>query len=166
MIKSVVAIILVSALALPANASPLAINGTGANGAEFRLSAERGHVVAITLVSRYTRGELEKINEALKPELGPTVNLVTVVDFVGIPRLFFGFARMQIAAASKTTPVQFVVDDDSHWGPALGAAPDRRVDILVLDQQGELRGHFVGVDQVNAARRLMRELCCAMPSRS
>src|SRR4051812_48416661 len=94
-----------------ATAAPLTVNGTAATGGEFRLDATRGRIVTITLVSRYTRGELERVNDALKADLGRDTELVTVVDFVGIPHMFQGIARRRIAEASRTTPVQFVVDD-------------------------------------------------------
>jgi hypothetical protein len=145
-------------VAASASALPLSINGTSAQGRAFHLDDDRGRVVAITLVSRYTRKELERINAALTSEVGPDVKMVTVVDFIGIPRLFHGYARRKVVEGTQHTPVQFLVDDRGSWRAALGAAPDKRVDIIVLDRAGELRGHFVGVGEIEPARRLIREL--------
>lgn len=139
-------------------ALPVCISGTSAQGHAFRLDDDRGRVVAITLVSRYTRKELERINAALVSELGPDVKMVTVVDFMGIPRLFHGYARRKVVEGTLHTPVQFLVDDRGSWRTALGAAPDKRVDIIVIDRDGELRGHFVGAGEIEPARRLIREL--------
>jgi hypothetical protein len=145
-------------IAAPAAASPVSISGASAEGHAFRLDDDRGRVVAITLVSRYTRKELERINAALASELGADVKMVTVVDFIGIPRLFHRYARRKVVEGTQHTPVQFLVDDRGCWRVALGAAPDKRVDIIVLDRDGELRGHFIGAGQIEPARQLIRAL--------
>jgi hypothetical protein len=147
-----------SVMGSPARGAPLTIVGTDARGGAVRIDEHRGRVVLITLVSRYTRGELEKINAALAGELGTQVRLFTVVDFVGIPRLFHGYARRKVAESEARTPARLLVDDRGAWRSALGAVPDKRVDIIVLDAGGEVRGHFVGVHQVEEVRRLVRAL--------
>ena len=144
-----------------ASALPVSISGARAGGGTVRLDEARGRVVAITLMSRYTRDELQRINRALEPEVGPDVRMVTVVDFIGIPRLLYGLARSRVAAAAVDPAVEVVVDDRGSWRASLGAAPDKQVEIIVLDQRGELRGHFVGVAEVDAARRLIRDLRAA-----
>ena len=150
-----------AALALGASSAralPLSIDGVRAKGGTVRLDEERGRVVAITLMSRYTREELERINGELKSAVGPDVQMVTVVDFVGIPRLFHSLARSRVAAGAVDPAVEVVVDDSGSWRASLGAAPERQVDIIVLDQRGELRGHFVGMQQIESAKKLIREL--------
>jgi hypothetical protein len=142
----------------PLHAVPVSVSGRRADGQPFALAETRGRVVAITLVSRYTRRELERVNDELKRELGRDVALVTVVDFVGIPRLFHGYARRKVIEGTRGSPVAFVVDDCGWWSAALRAAPAERVDILVLDRAGELRGHFVGAADLARARQLIHAL--------
>jgi hypothetical protein len=149
---------LCNTLAGSALALPVRIGGDSAQGHAISLDDYRGRVVAITLVSRYTRKELERVNAALVGEIGPDVTMMTVVDFIGIPRLFHGYARRKVAEGAAHTVVQFLVDDRGSWRMALDAAPDKRVDIIVLDREGELRGHFVGVSDIERARRLIRDL--------
>jgi hypothetical protein len=146
-----------------ARALPVSISGTNAQGRPFRLEEERGRVVAITLVSRYTRDELARINEALKAEVGPDVLVVTVVDLTAVPRLFRALARHRVAQQALADRVQFVIDDSGRWSSTLGAVPDERVDIIVLDRGGELRGHFVGWPEVERARQLIRDLRAGLP---
>jgi hypothetical protein len=143
---------------VPAGAAPIALEGVDPHGRAFRIADARGKVVAIDLVSRYTRRELEQINQALEPQIDGGMKLVTVVDFTGIPRLFRGYARRKVCENVKGNSVQFVVDDEGQWRAALGARPDRRVDILILDRNGELRGHFVGARQLAPAIRLIGRL--------
>jgi hypothetical protein len=150
-----IAALLCSSTAL---ALPVSISGARAAGGTVRLDDERGRVVAITLMSRYTSDELQRINRALESEAASDVRIVTVVDFIGIPRLFHEVARARVAAAAIDPAIEVVVDDSGSWRARLGAAPDKRVDIIVLDRSGELRGHFVGLAQVDDARRLIRDL--------
>ena len=147
--------------ALPVAAAPVQMSGVDIKGRSIRLEEGRGRVIAITFASRFTGSEAEQVNKSLMQEASPAVGMVSIVDFVGIPALFFGMARDIIASWSPKTPARLVIDEQSSWSSALGAAPDKRVDILVLDRDGELRGHFVGVGQVEAARRLIHELTAA-----
>jgi hypothetical protein len=143
---------------LTAAADPIAVQGEDVDGRPVRLSDARGRVVAVTFASRYTGGEAERVNNALVSEVGDKLRMVSVIDFVGIPPMFFGMAKGIIARWTKRTPASLVVDEGSAWRRPLGADPARRVDIFVLDQSGEVRGHFVGADQVEDARRLIRAL--------
>jgi hypothetical protein len=139
-------------------AEPLNASGEDILGHAVRLEDARGRVMAITFASRFTGGEAEQVNKALMREVSPGVGMVSVVDFVGIPQMLYGLARNVIATWTPKTPAQLVIDEHGLWRSRLGAVPDKQVDILVLNRQGELCGHFVGVRQVEDARRLIREL--------
>jgi hypothetical protein len=143
---------------MPAEAVPISIDGADVRGQAIRLNEARGSVVAITFASRYTGDEAERVNKALSLEVNASVRMVSVVDFSGIPELFYGMARHIIATWAPRTTARLVVDERGLWRAALGAAPDVRVDIIVLDREGELRGHFVGAGQVEEARRLIHLL--------
>ena len=155
--RLLVALLVMAAVA--AKAAPVQIAGFDARGHAFRLSDLRGDVIAVTLVSRWTRKELQKVNARLITRIAPArMAVVTVVDFVGIPKGFHDYARKQIVAGGKKSPVHFVADDRGVWGSYFGARPDKRVDIIVVDQRGEVRGHFVGAAQTQAALQLIDRL--------
>jgi hypothetical protein len=128
-----------------------------ARGRTFRLDDDRGRVVVLTVVSRYTRRDAERLNEALEPYASGRVDVVSVIDFVGIPHLFHGFARRKIREASQNSNIRFLVDVPGQWRRYFGVAPDQRVDIIVIDGEGAVRGRFAARD-VDAALRLIRAL--------
>ena len=155
--RLVVALLVMVAVA--AHAAPVQVAGFDARGQTFRLSDLRGQVIAVTLVSRWTRKELEKVNARLITRIAPArMAVVTVVDFIGIPKGFHAYARKQIIAGGKKSPVRFVADDLGIWRSYFDARPAKRVDIIVVDQHGEIRGHFVGAAQTQAALQLIDRL--------
>jgi hypothetical protein len=139
----------------PARANEPAI--ADPDGHPFALAASRGRPVALIVVSRYTRKDAERINDALTPLAGP-VEVITAVDFMGIPGLFHGYARRKIREAQRRSPIRMLVDERGQWRRFFGVAPDKRVDILVLDRNGTLRGRFAGPKQLHAALDLIRTL--------
>ena len=128
------------------------------NGHPFTLAASRGRPVALIVVSRYTRKDAERINVALTPLARRNVDVITAVDFMGIPGLFHGYARRKIREAQTRSPIRMLVDEHGQWRRFFGVAPDKRVDILVLDRAGVLRGRFAGPKEVHAALDLIRTL--------
>lgn len=153
--RALVSVLLAAVLAAPAAAAPALVD---AHGRAFALDADRGRVVALIVVSRYTRRDAERINDALTAVAGGDVDVITAVDFMGIPGLFHGFARRKIREAQARSPIRMLVDEHGQWRRHFGVAPDRRVDIIVLDRDGRVRGRFAGPAGVNDALRLIRAL--------
>src|SRR5437660_9723717 len=73
------------------------LNGADGHGRPFDLRSLRGQVVALTFTSRYTKDEAHKINQALASRVDRDFAVVTVVDLVGVPSLFHGYAKRRIA---------------------------------------------------------------------
>lgn len=138
---------------------PVSLEGRDAAGRPFRLESERGRVLAVTLVSRYTQRQVERINDALGACARPgEVSVVTVVDFIGIPHLFHGYARRKVLEGTQRSRIRFLVDEQGLWRSYFQARPDQRIDILVIDRAGRLRAHFVGEEQLGEALRLIDSL--------
>ena len=148
------ALLVTLAVAAPAFATPT-IND--ANGQSYALDGVRGRPVALIVTSRYTRKDAERINDALTPLAGH-VEVITAVDFMGIPGLFHGYARRKIREAQTRSPIHMLVDEHGQWRRFFGVAPDKRVDILVLDRDGMLRGRFAGPKEIHAALDLIQTL--------
>ena len=148
------ALLVTLAVAAPAFATPT-IND--ANGQSYALDRVRGRPVALIVTSRYTRKDAERINDALTPLAGH-VEVITAVDFMGIPGLFHGYARRKIREAQTRSPIHMLVDEHGQWRRFFGVAPDKRVDILVLDRDGMLRGRFAGPKEIHAALDLIQTL--------
>ena len=153
--RSLLAFAVTALLAAPAFADEPAI--ADADGHSFALTATRGRPVALIVVSRYTRKDAERINDVLTPLAGH-VEVITAVDFMGIPGLFHGYARRKIHEAQQRSPIRMLVDEHGQWRRFFGVAPDKRVDILVLDRAGMLRGRFAGPKEAHAALDLIRTL--------
>ena len=154
--RALVALAVSLALAAPAFADEPAI--ADPDGHPFALASSRGRPVALIVVSRYTRKDAERINDVLTPLAGRNVEVITAVDFMGIPGLFHGFARRKIREAQRRSPIRMLCDEHGQWRRFFGVAPDKRVDILVLDRDGTLRGRFAGPKEVHAALDLIRTL--------
>jgi hypothetical protein len=134
------------------------LNGADGHGRPFDLRSLRGQVVAVTFTSRYTKDEAHKINQALAARVDRDFAVVTVVDLVGVPSLFHGYAKRRIADEENRGPVHHVVDENGHLKQSFGVEPDKRVDILVIDKDGSLRGRFSGEGQLTAAQQLIDQL--------
>jgi hypothetical protein len=132
-----------------------------ARGQPFELAWLRGRIVALTFVSRYTQDEATRIHEALGRR--GEVKLVTVVDFTGIPGFAHGFARRKVAEADGR--IQHLCDERGELGRRFGAQPDKRVDIFIIDRDGQLRGHYAGLSQLMQAERLLDDLRSASAER-
>ena len=135
------------------------LSGSDVHGKRFDLSSLRGQVVAVTFTSRYTQGEAHKINKALSTRAGSSFAIVTVVDLIGVPSLFHGYAKRRIADEEQRGPVHHLLDEDGHIRQSFDAQPDRHVDIVVVDKDGSLRGRFRGVQHLGEAEALIDELC-------
>jgi hypothetical protein len=139
--------------------SPRSIDGAvDVAGRAFRLAEERGRVVVITVTSRYTHAESERLNARLAAECGPSVQLVSVVSMSGIPGMFRGYARGRVREAAAHHRTRFLVDDEGRIGDGLGARPGERVDILVLGPDGTVRARFAGERELGATLSLVRKL--------
>jgi hypothetical protein len=145
--------------ARPASARSLVmLNGADSHGRPFDLRSLRGEVVAVTFTSRYTQNEAHKINEALRARTGDDFAVVTVVNLVGVPSLFHGYAKRRISEEQAKTHVRHVVDENDRLKQEFNVDPAKRVDILVIDKDGTLRGRFTGEKQLQDAVRLIDQL--------
>lgn len=142
---------------VPAN-RPVLLSAVDSQGHPFDLRMLRGKIVAVTFTSRYTRDEAMKVISQLEQRGSGDVQLVTVVDLVGVPSLFHGYAKRRVADEDKKSGVRHLVDGDGRLKKLFGAAPDREVDVFIIDRRGDLRGRFVGHKQVEDALRLIEEL--------
>jgi hypothetical protein len=132
----------------------VSLHGQDGRGQAFDLASLRGQVVALTFVSRYTQDEAYRIHEALAKH--GEVKLVVVVDFTGIPGFAHGFARRKLAQADGR--IQHLCDEKGELGRRFGAQPGKRVDIVIVDRDGQLRGHYTGLSQLTQAERRLDEV--------
>ena len=129
-----------------------------AGGQPYDLSAERGRVVALTFASRHTRDEAEEVNDTLSAQAGEDFQVVSVVDFMDVPQIGRGSARKQVAQHDRPGRIQFLVDDTGQLKRSFHVDPRSRVDILVIDQHGVLRGRYAGIGQLDDALREIDQL--------
>ena len=149
-------------------ASPVLADGPSAvvtlrahdgHGRPFDLSQLRGEVVAITFASRYTREEADRVhNQLVNHTARGDMLVVNVVDLMGVPSWFHGYARRKAAEHDREGRILHVIDEGGELRRAFQADPGKRVDILVIDRDGHLRGRFVGTAQLDAALELVERL--------
>lgn len=137
------------------------IEGPGPNWEWHQTDRLHGNVVVITVVSRYTEKESYFVNWKLGTRLRDgDFRMLTVIDFIGIPR--FGFiyniARKRISKETAGSQVEFICDTTEKIRDVLHADPRHRVDIIVLDRNGMIRGHFNGAQEIEQALKLIDEL--------
>ena len=159
--STILALVLLASTTAVAQGPVLALHAPDAHGNAFDLASLRGNVVAVTVVSRYTHDEALRINRALGAR--GDVKVVSVVDFVGIPRFVHAYARRKVAEADGR--VQHLCDDSGDLGRQLGAHPRQHVDIFIVDRDGGLRGRFEGAQQLDAALRLLDQVRTAQATR-
>jgi hypothetical protein len=136
------------------------IQGLDGRGHPFDLSAMRGQVVAITFASRYTREEADRVHAAL---LSREAVVVSIVDLMGIPSWFHGYARRKAAEHDLAGRIVHVIDERGDMKRRFSAEPQHRVDILVVGPDGELRGRFES-NELDAVLRLVEQLRRPMAS--
>ncbi len=135
------------------------LRGQDGHGRAFDLQHTRGQVVALTFASRYTRDEADKVHNALlNHSADGDLVVVNVVDFMGIPGMFHGYARRKAAEHDQVGKIIHVVDEDGQLRRDFQVDPGKRVDIFVIDREGALRGRFTGAVQVDDAIRLVDQL--------
>jgi hypothetical protein len=134
------------------------LNGADGNGRPFDLRSLRGQVVALTFTSRWTKDEAHKINTALGARIDRDFAVVTVIDLGGVPSLFHGYAKRRIADEENRGRIHHVVDENGRLKQTFNVDPDKRVDILVIDKDGTLRGRFTGSGQLGDAQQLIDQL--------
>ena len=162
---------LILLLSANAFAQPVKIEGPGPNWEWQQSDKYHGQVVVITVVSRYTEKESYQVNWRLGSRLeNNDFRMITVIDFIGIPRLGFiyNYARKRIlkeTTASNiklkqkgTSPISYICDMKETLRDQLKADPRHRVDIIVIDRTGEVRGHFNGIMEIEQALKLIDEL--------
>jgi hypothetical protein len=115
-----------------------------------------GRPTVLVVVSRYTRQEGERVTARLSA--ARDIHGACVIDFVGIPRLFHGYARGKVTQGSAGSPLSFAVDADGSMRSELGLDPKHQVELVVLDSAGVMRGHYVGEVQLDAALQAARKL--------
>lgn len=174
---SIIAAIILSSII--ANAQPVKIEGpdpirAASNDGEWIQSDKlRGNVVVINVVSRYTEKESYYVSWKLGTRLRDgDLRQITIIDFIGIPRLGFiyNFARGRILkettksneelAKKNIAPIKYICDMKETLRNQLqpNADPRHHVDIYVLDKQGVMRGHFNGAKEIDAAIKLIDQL--------
>jgi hypothetical protein len=144
-----------------ASADQLALlRSVDAHGQPLDPAKLRGEVVAVTFCSRYTQREVGPINDRLQAIARPgDTEVISVIDFDGIPSLFHEYARRKVRESERTTgAVKHIIDEQGKLKHLFDADPRRRIDILVLDRDGNVRGHFIGANQVDDAMRLIDDL--------
>jgi hypothetical protein len=146
---------------LRAYAQPVALRAADARGRPFDLGALRGRIVAITFASRYTHKEADEVNRALA-ERGTIV--VNVVDLTGVPSIFKGYAKRRVAEHDEEGRVVHLVDDGGDMRRRFQVEPTRRVDIVVVGPDGEVRGRFVGAADLGRALTLVDGLRASLAS--
>ncbi len=135
------------------------LRGWDGLGRAFDLASVRGQVVALTFCSRWTRDEAERVNQALAGRAQPgDVMIVSIVDFGAVPSLFKGYARRKMAEHDRYGRLAHLVDEQGGLKRAFQTDPERRVDILIIDRDGALRGRFSGEKQLADAIRLLEQL--------
>lgn len=134
----------------------VSLRGCDGHGRPVDLEALRGQVVAVTFASRYTSREADKINAALlrHADAGDMV-VITVVDFAGVPSLFYGYARRKAAEHDQPGRIIHLMDEHGELRRRFQVEPKKRVDIFIIDRQGFLRGRFTGERQLEEAVRLV-----------
>jgi hypothetical protein len=153
--------VLLSAAPVFAQGPVMVLAAPDGRGRSFDLSSLRGHVVAVTFVSRYTQDEGARVNEALGSR--GDVKIVSVIDFVGIPGFAHGYARRKVVEADGR--VQHLCDEHGALRRQFGVHSDKHVDIFIVDRDGALRGRFEGQQQLGAALRLLDEVRATEASR-
>lgn len=135
------------------------LQGHDGRGRAFDLASLRGRVVAITFASRYTAHEADRIHAALLAHAAQGgLEVVNVVDLVGVPSLFHGYARRKVAEHDRPGRILHLVDEHGRLRRAFGVEPAHRVDILIIDRHGALRGRFAGQAELAQALRLLDTL--------
>jgi hypothetical protein len=137
----------------------IAFTAQDGHGRAFQLEHMRGQVVAITFASRYTREEADRIHQQLlgHAAAGDMV-VVNVVDLMGVPGIFHGYARRKAAEHDKEGRIVHIIDEHGELRARFQADPRQRVDIMVVDREGQLRGRFTGAAQLEDAIRLVDQL--------
>ncbi len=142
-------------------AEPIKIEGPNPKWEWIQSDHLRGQVLVITIVSRYTEKDSYYVNAKLGTRLkDKDLNMITIIDFIGIPHwgIIYDYARKRILKETANSPVKYICDTTDRLRTALHADPKHRVDIIVLDKAGEIRGHFFGVKDVDNAIKLIDEL--------
>jgi len=136
------------------NAQPIKVEGPGPNWEWHQTDKYHGSIVVIVSMSRYTEREAREVNWSLT-RLGG-VKLFTIVDFAGIPHFLYNYARHRIIRKIRRSEV--ICDFDQRLSSQLNTDPRHRVDIIVLNKDGEIRGHFKGAVEINSVIKLIDEL--------
>jgi hypothetical protein len=151
--------LLASGAAVGGEKQIVALRGHDGHGRHFDLSSMRGQVVAVTFASRFTRSEADRVNNALMSHAAEgDMMVINVVDFGGIPSLFHGYARRKAAEHDQPGKIYHLADESGEIRRQFQVEPGKRVDILVIDRDGSLRGRFSGSGQVDEAARLVDQL--------
>lgn len=116
-------------------------------GRMFDLASERGKIVAVTFATRKTQDEVREVNDQLA---GLGVDIVTVVDFRTIPRIGHGVARHEMAKNDRPGHIN-VIDRSGKISNGLGIDPSKGVVVLLVDEEGVLRGRYNGLAEVDRA---------------
>ena len=136
----------------------VSLHARDANGKPFRLESQRGKVVAVTFASKSTKDELAKIDQALAQRSGRDFEVVSVIDFENVPGVGKEIARKKVAEHDRPGEVKLVIDPEGELARSLNADPKSRVDILVIDKRGTVRGRYNGTSGLAAAEKKIAQL--------
>jgi hypothetical protein len=143
----------------PASAGKrVSLHALDGNGKPFSLESRRGKVVALTFASKSTKDELAEVDRALAKQTGHDFEVVSVIDFENVPGIAKGFARKKVAENDRPGEVKLVVDPDGGLARSLNADPKSRVDILVIDKRGKVRGRYDGTRGLADAEKKIAQL--------
>jgi len=129
-----------------------------AHGRPVELRDFRGKVVALTFASKGTRDEVTEVNDELADLAGDSAEVLCVVDLEDVPEFGKGTARKKIAESDKPGLIQHVVDERGSLPRAFNVDARKKVGILVIDKNGELRGRFDGLRDLEKAQKLVEQL--------
>lgn len=143
-----------------ARAEPLGLQMPDVHERPFDVASLRGRVVVLTFGSHANPRELERINMALRGRVqAGALSLVCAVDLSAVPSFVHALPRRRIAAAERSQGfLKFIIDADGRLRDQLGVRPRDRVDVLVLGQDGTLRGRFQGEGELPKVQALVDEL--------
>jgi hypothetical protein len=155
-LHSTLAGLLALCLAIPASAE-VWLKSWDAHGNPVQLKDMRGKVVALTFVSRHVREEATEVNDTLAEQAGNDFQVLSVVDMMDIPEVGRGTALKRIAESDRPG-LEHLVDDRGSLKRGFATDPAHKVDILVIDKKGDLRGRYNGLYEMDAAQKKIEEL--------
>jgi hypothetical protein len=156
-LRLVLAVVLTLGLSSIAGAE-VWLNSKDAQGHPFSLGDLRGKIVALTFAGRHTEDDATEINDELANGAGGDMEVVCVVDLSTVPHVGHKTALKRITESDRPGVLQHLVDERGSLHQSFDVRPDARVDILIIDKNGELAGRYQGLQGVPEAKKKIAEL--------